>query len=223
MIHLQLEGQRGLQTLQIDLTLRQPWTVLFGVSGTGKSSILRALCGLWKPARCRLQMDHVTLDAQPPHRRRIALVAQTPSLFPHQTACKNVQFSLPHGEEADALQLLERFHVAHTAQRKPHTLSGGEQQRVALARALASSPKLLLLDESFSGTDLGLRAELIATLKQMQRERGFQILSVTHDVPEALQSADEVALLQGGRIVLQDTPAAALHQQRSELQRIVRD
>ena len=154
------------------------------------------------------------------------MVAQHTALFPHMTAIENVLFALktrdgaPHSERvAAARRLLRRFHTRDAAGKYPRMLSGGEQQRVALARAIASSPHLLLLDEAFTGLQTHLRAELVDEVKAWQRASGVPVVSVTHDVAEALACADDVLRIADGRIVGQGVPQDVLADERAALLR----
>lgn len=213
--------------LQATFTLTAPWTVLFGPSGSGKSTLLRLIAGLWAPADASVVFHNEDLTRLPPHRRRIAMVAQRPSLFPHMDARSNVAFALSNSHDDKrshrgkarelAEELLERFQAGHVARQKPEELSGGEMQRVALARAIASRPRLLLLDEVFSGMNHLLRSELIAELKRWQSETGTPILSVTHDVAEALDAATETLKLEDGRITAQGPTSETLAPERTAL------
>jgi ABC-type Fe3+/spermidine/putrescine transport system ATPase subunit len=224
MLELNLHASRGALSFEIHLHARQPWTVLFGTSGSGKSSILRAIAGLWQPASTRVVLADQDISALPPHRRRIALVTHHAALLPHKTAIQNVLFPLSSSHEKNsAEELLQRFHVAHVQDRKPHRLSGGEQQRVALARAIASNPRVLLLDEALSGLDLTLRSEILLELKTWQAKTGALILSVTHNLSETLESADEVMLLDEGRIVRSGTAREVLSDRREHLLKLLTD
>ncbi|MCX7357103.1 MAG: ABC transporter ATP-binding protein [Alphaproteobacteria bacterium] len=142
--------------------------------------------------------------------RRIGMVFQDYSLFPHLTAGANVAFGLDKLDRAErdetALKWLDRVGLKHRANAYPHELSGGEQQRVALARALAPKPRAILLDEPFSGLDAGLRAELRdATLATLAETR-TTTLFVTHDAEDALQAADRIVIMKAGRVLQEGVP-----------------
>jgi molybdate transport system ATP-binding protein len=186
-------------------------TVLFGPSGSGKSTTLSAIAGLVRPAEGRITLgDEVWLDSPkgiyvPVQRRRVAFVFQTLALFPHMTALDNVAYGMARSLDrparaARAVAMLERLRVAHLFDRKPHSFSGGEAQRVALARALATSPRVILLDEPFSALDRELRIELIADLRDTIRELDVPVLFVTHHRQEARALGDRLVLLEGGRV-----------------------
>jgi molybdate transport system ATP-binding protein len=184
-------------------------TVLFGPSGSGKSTTLSAIAGLVRPASGRIAVgDEVWFDSAAKihlaaHRRRVAFVFQSLALFPHMTALQNVlygmQRTLRRSTRAEhAVALLDRLRVRHLAGRKPRTFSGGEAQRVALARALATSPRVILLDEPFSALDRELRVELIADLRESIRELSLPVVFVTHHRDEARALGDRMVLIEGG-------------------------
>jgi len=186
-------------------------TVLFGPSGSGKSTTLSAIAGLVRPAEGRITLgDEVWFDSSAKvhvavQRRRVAFVFQTLALFPHMTALENVTYGMARSLDrtaraARAVGMLERLRVPHLADRKPHSFSGGEAQRVALARAVATSPRVILLDEPFSALDRDLRIELISDLRDTIRELDVPVLFVTHHRQEARALGDRLVLLEGGRV-----------------------
>jgi iron(III) transport system ATP-binding protein len=187
---------------------------LLGPSGSGKSTILRLIAGL-EPldgGEIRIADEIVSSPGrtQSAEARRVGMVFQDYSLFPHMSAAANVAFglySMARAErEAEALRWLERVGLERRAHAYPHELSGGEQQRVALARALAPRPRAILLDEPFSGLDAVLRAELRdATLATLAASKTTTIF-VTHDAEDALQAADRLAILKAGRVLQEGTP-----------------
>ena len=222
-----------LGTLEIDatFTLTRPWTILFGCSGSGKSTILRAIAGLLQPDRAKIVIHWknqalVAVDTDAgillrPHKRPIRWAAQRPALFPHMTVRENLSFAseVKHagGEEAIALAM-QSFRLGHLASRRGSFLSGGEQQRISIARAaIAANGRLLLLDEPFSGLDTPLRDELLADLQIWAAESGTPILSVTHDISEAFQLNAEVLKLHNGRITAQGPAPTVLAQERTRL------
>nr|WP_274705519.1 ABC transporter ATP-binding protein [Salipiger pentaromativorans] len=188
-------------------------TCLLGPSGCGKSTTLRMIAGVDMQDEGTIHVDGKlicdTVFRIPPERRQIGLMFQDFALFPHLSVGENVAFGLkgPKSEKrARAEDLLSRVGLAHFIDEYPHQLSGGEQQRVALARALAPRPKIMLMDEPFSGLDNrlrdGIRDETLALLK----EEGASVLLVTHEPEEAMRMADEIALMRGGRIVQRGAP-----------------
>ncbi|MFQ5775180.1 MAG: ABC transporter ATP-binding protein [Kiloniellaceae bacterium] len=182
---------------------------LLGPSGCGKTTALRVAAGLEPLQRGRLLMDGRTVaDATvdvPPEQRGVGLVFQDYALFPHLSVRDNVGFGLTRlsaaERRAQARQVLERVGMTDYAEAYPHRLSGGQQQRVALARALAPKPKLMLLDEPFSGLDWQLRNQIRDETLHVLKESGAATLMVTHDPEEAMFMADRVALMRAGRIV----------------------
>ncbi len=197
--------------LDVDFTAPPGVTVLFGPSGSGKSTTLAAIAGLARPAAGRIALGDIPwfdADARVDvavHRRRVAYVFQSLALFPHLSAVSNVAYGMPReldrqARTGKAISLLERFHVAHLAQRRPPTFSGGEAQRVALARALASDPQVILLDEPFSALDRDLRLELIAELRDTLRDLGAPVVFVTHHRQEARALGQRLVVLAKGRV-----------------------
>ncbi len=197
--------------LDVDFTAPPGVTVLFGPSGSGKSTTLAAIAGLARPAAGRIALgDTAWFDSDGQidvavHRRRVAYVFQSLALFPHLSAVHNVAYGMPReldrqARTGKALSLLERFHVAHLAHRRPPTFSGGEAQRVALARALASDPHVILLDEPFSALDRDLRLELITELRDTLRDLGAPVVFVTHHRQEARALGERLVVLAKGRV-----------------------
>ncbi len=167
-------------------------------------------------------LDGVELAGLPAHRRRAALVAQQPMPFPHLTVRQNVGFAARGGPETGEVvdYALERFRLLPLAGRAVANLSGGERQRVCLARAVASLPRLLLLDESFSGLHRELRDELLEVLREIQAgPGGMPIVSVTHDVAEAFACGGEVLRIDAGRVVARGAATEVLAAERTELLR----
>jgi thiamine transport system ATP-binding protein len=179
---------------------------LLGPSGCGKSTLLRAVAGLERPSSGTVCWDGSDLAAVPVHRRGFGLMFQDGQLFPHRDVGGNVEFGLRMaGQDAPTrrrrvAELLELVGLASYARRPVATLSGGEQQRVALARALAPRPRLLLLDEPLSALDRTLRERLAAEISTILAETGTTALYVTHDHDEAFTVADEIAVMDEGRL-----------------------
>lgn len=197
---------------------------LMGVSGAGKSTVLRAIAALEPISAGTITVGGFTLEAGPlpPQsrlrelRRQVGVVFQTASLFEHMTALQNVTLAPIHAlgwptakAEEVARTLLASLGVAARADAYPRQLSGGEAQRVAIARALAPDPRLLLMDEPTSALDPARRAALGAALRALVRD-GRGLLVATHDVDFAVAYADRVAVLHGGRIDEAGPPATVL-------------
>jgi len=181
---------------------------LIGPSGCGKTTVLRLAAGL-EP----LQHGRIAIGGQivaggghslPPEARGVGLLFQDFALFPHLSVADNVGFGLRRLRGAERrrriAQTLEQVQLGGYAASYPHMLSGGQQQRVALARALAPAPKVLLLDEPFSGLDVTLRREVRDETLHVLKSSGVATLMVTHDPEEAMFMADRIALMRGGRL-----------------------
>ncbi len=195
----------------VDLTVGEGELVcLLGPSGCGKTTVLRVAAGLetLQAGRVLIGGEEVARPgvSRPPEDRGVGLVFQDYALFPHLTVAENVGFGVGCTPAA-AREMLERVDMAAHAERDPHALSGGEQQRVALARALAPKPRLLLLDEPFSGLDIRLRDKVRDVTLRVLQDAGIATLIVTHDPEEAMYMADRIALMREGRIVQSGAPA----------------
>ena len=195
--------------LELALALGRETFALVGPSGAGKTTVLRAVAGLARPAAGRIVLDgEVLFDSTlridlPPEARRVGFVFQDYALFPHMTVAQNVAY----GARDRAAELLERFRISHLAGARPGELSGGERQRVGLARALARDPGVLLLDEPLSALDLHTRAALRLELKEILDELALPVLLVTHDFHDAAVLAERVAAIADGRIRQVGTPS----------------
>jgi ABC-type sulfate/molybdate transport systems ATPase subunit len=183
---------------------------LLGPSGSGKSTLLRCIAGLEEPQSGRILWGGERLDLVPTHRRRVGMLFQEPALFPHLRVWRNVAFGLryrpdaPRGwarrrwERDEAARWLELVQVDRLDARVDE-LSGGQRQRVALARTLAAKPRIVLLDEPFSGLDRDLRDELGPKVKDLLAAQGVAALWVTHDRDEAHRLGDRVWRMVDGR------------------------
>jgi iron(III) transport system ATP-binding protein len=193
---------------------------LLGPSGSGKSSLLRAIAGFESIQAGEIEVEAVCLSkAQyqvPPEQRQIGMVFQDYALFPHLTVAENIAFGLagkPYAaQQARVSELLQLIGLAELAQRYPHQLSGGQQQRVALARALAPKPRLLLLDEPFSGLDAFLREQLAADVQRVLQSEKITALFVTHDQQEAFALADRIGVIFAGQLQQWAEPLTLYHQ-----------
>jgi ABC-type Fe3+/spermidine/putrescine transport system ATPase subunit len=177
---------------------------LLGPSGCGKTTLLRCIAGLVQPDGGDILVDGQSLVRLPAHKRNLGMVFQSYALFPHLTVQKNVEFGLrdrgsPAGD-ARVREALELVRMEGYAGQYPRQLSGGQQQRVALARALATSPRILLLDEPLAALDAKLRESVQVELRQLQRKLRITTIFVTHDQREAMTISDRVAMMHNGRI-----------------------
>jgi molybdate transport system ATP-binding protein len=185
-------------------------TVLLGPSGAGKTTVFRHIAGFIKPDEGSIQLHgqmladttrHIHLSAQ---ERNLGYVFQHHALFPHLTVLQNVVYGHPHSQgaaaETEARGWIERLGLTGLEQNYPASLSGGERQRVALARALISRPQMLLLDEPLSAVDYTLRQAIRGDLIALQRQLAIPMLIITHDLSEALVMADQLVMMEQGRV-----------------------
>ncbi|WP_299350107.1 ABC transporter ATP-binding protein [uncultured Shimia sp.] len=188
-------------------------TCLLGPSGCGKSTTLRMIAGVEMQDSGEIYVDGNlicdTVFRVPPERRHIGLMFQDFALFPHLTVADNVAFGLKgtkDSKRARVEELLSKVGLSWAVDKFPHVLSGGEQQRIALARALAPRPRIMLMDEPFSGLDNRLRDDIRDETLSVLKEEDTAVLLVTHEPEEAMRMADEIALMRDGKIVQQGAP-----------------
>jgi spermidine/putrescine transport system ATP-binding protein len=191
--------------LSLDIE-RGCFVALLGPSGCGKTTTLRMIGGFEEPTSGQIMLGDRDVASQPAYKRDVNTVFQSYALFPHLSSFENVAFGLRRrkvkGDEvrrrtADALELVG---LAGMEKRKPSQMSGGQQQRVALARALVNRPRVLLLDEPLGALDLKLRKQMQLELKSIQREVGLTFIHVTHDQEEAMTMADQIIVMNHGKI-----------------------
>ncbi len=197
-------------TLEVEVEMHRHVTAIFGPSGAGKTSLLDLIAGLRAARSAFIQLDGTVLTdsakhfSVPPHQRGIGYVPQDLALFPHLSVLRNLLYGQKSGGANDPAFRFE--HVAEVLEIQPLVargvteLSGGEKQRVALARALLASPRLLLLDEPLASLDAPLKAKIIPYLARVRDEFRIPMLCVTHDRFEALALADEIVVLQDGKV-----------------------
>ncbi|MDY7577662.1 putative 2-aminoethylphosphonate ABC transporter ATP-binding protein [Herbaspirillum sp. RTI4] len=176
---------------------------LLGPSGCGKTTLLRIIAGLEVQDSGGLTMDQREIGNLPPAQRNYGIVFQSYALFPNLSVADNIAYALRSNrleKNRRVDELLDLVGLAGAEQRYPAQLSGGQQQRVALARALATSPRLLLLDEPLSALDAKVRERLRQELRNLQRKLGITTIMVTHDQDEALEIADTIVVMNEGRI-----------------------
>jgi molybdate transport system permease protein len=187
-------------SLEIAHRARGPRLALLGPSGAGKSVTLRLLAGLLASEGGHVRAGSRALERLPAERRGIGYVPQHPALLPRRTVWRQVTLGAG-ARPGVAAWWLERLGLEGLEDRYPEELSGGQQRRVALARALAIEPRMLLLDEPFTGLDAPVRDRLRRDLRRLQREAGLCTVIVTHDPEEAALLADEIVMLAGGRVL----------------------
>jgi molybdate transport system permease protein len=202
---LKLERQLGGFRLDLQWSPRQRRLAILGPSGSGKSLTLKIIAGIESCDRGMVMIDGKNISALAPAARGLAYVPQNYGLFPHLTAIEQVQFA-PDSDPDLTGFWLGRLGLRGLEQRQPAALSLGQQQRVALARALVRPSRLLLLDEPFSALDAVLRANLRQEMLALQGELGAATILVTHDPVEAALLADELLVLEGGRMLHQARP-----------------
>lgn len=195
-------------TLDIKFAVNNEILILFGPSGAGKTTILRAIAGLVKPDEGEiLHNNQIFFSSKekkfmPPQLRRVGYMFQEFALFPHMNVKKNIWYGVKK-EDNNSRELYERLlgllRIEHLTSRFIDKLSGGEKQRVALARALMAEPSILLLDEPLSALDSDTRLELQAELKNIQKIWGIPFILVTHDLVEARALGDQFLFLEKGR------------------------
>jgi len=212
---LSVAMRHGLGRLTLDVAFEAPpgVTVLFGRSGSGKTSVVNAVAGLLRPERGRVAVDGWELfDTEarrwlPPHRRRLGYIFQEGRLFPHMTVKQNLGYGRwfagrgGPGESMD--RVVEMLGVGHLLSRHPRDLSGGEKQRVAIGRALLARPRLLLADEPLAALDEARKAEILPYFERLRDEVSVPVLYVTHSAAEVARLATTVVVLEEGRVMRQ--------------------
>ncbi|MBR9893892.1 molybdenum ABC transporter ATP-binding protein [bacterium] len=197
---------------QLDIAFEAPpgLTVLFGRSGSGKTTIVNAVAGLLRPDAGRIALgDQVLFDSarrvwQPPHRRRLGYIFQDARLFPHLTVRQNLLYGrwfAPRDSRPDEIdRVIEMLGIAPLLSRRPGALSGGERQRVAIGRALLAKPRLILADEPLAALDEARKSEILPYFERLRDETRVPILYVSHAPAEVARLATSVVALQDGRV-----------------------
>ena len=207
MLSLNVMQQQGDHVLEVDLQIpAKGITAIFGVSGAGKTSLINAISGLTQPQRGRIQLhDRLLFDAEqkialPPEKRRIGYVFQDARLFPHYRVRGNLQYGMAPRMKAQFDSLVSLLGLEALLPRFPLSLSGGEKQRVAIGRALLTAPDMLLLDEPLASLDLPRKRELMPYLQKLAKQVEIPMLYVSHSLEEILQLADNVLVLDAGKV-----------------------
>ena len=208
-VELELDKKKILKDISLEVRSGEILALL-GESGCGKSSLLKAMLGLYPLSKGKIFFQGKEIQNLPSHRRGISVVFQDLRLFPHLNVGENVGFSLelqkvPKAERKKRVEeLLKLVQLEGYSERRIDSLSGGQMQRVAIARALAMNEKLLFLDEPFSALDPNLRREMGDFLLELQRKENLTVVLVTHDQEEALRLAHRIALMKDGEILQVD-------------------
>jgi len=193
---------------------------VLGPSGCGKSTLLSLIAGLMPPDSGEVRWAGDSMRGTPTHRRNFGLMFQDYALFPHLSVGDNVGFGLRgEDERARVPELLARVGLNGFERRDTQTLSGGEAQRVALARAVAPRPRLLMLDEPLGALDRALREQLTIELQRLLREFGQTAIYVTHDQQEAFGIADQILIMNAGRVIQIGSPEAVYRQPANDFVR----
>ena len=205
----QIGKQFGAATVlpSVDLTIPDgSFTVIVGPSGCGKSTLLRIIAGLDNPTRGQVVIDDRDVTNVDPAERGIAMVFQAYALYPHMTVAENIGFPLkmarlPRAEiEQRVAAAAETLKLEPLLSRRPRALSGGQRQRVAIGRAIVREPDVFLFDEPLSNLDAALRTQMRVELAELHRKLGSTMIYVTHDQVEAMTMADQIVVMNGGRV-----------------------
>ena len=224
-----LQGGNGKMTLEVNGHISPgDLVVIYGVSGAGKTSILRMIAGLFNPESGKIEINNTCwFDSQKninikPQYRKVGFVWQDYALFPNMTVKQNLRFALQKGQSEKIItELMEIIELTGLQNRKPHTLSGGQQQRVALARALVRKPQILLLDEPLSALDDSMRMKMQDYLLKVHEQYKLTTILVTHDMAEIFKLAKKIFILDQGRFIKEGTPHEVFsHQEISGKYRI---
>lgn len=219
-LHKTYQETKALSGISFEVPLGKI-VALIGPSGCGKSTLLNIIAGLEKPDLGELLWNNVSLSNTPPHRRNFGLMFQDNALFPHRSTFENVAFSLQikHWSKDEinkrVQEVLELVGLPGFEHRDVNTLSGGEEQRVALARSLVPKPRLLMLDEPLGSLDRNLRERLVFDLRNILRHSEQTTLYVTHDQEEAFVLADQIVLMNAGKVEQIGAPFEVYHQPNS--------
>lgn len=212
MLQINVKKQLGQLALQADLQIpEQGVTAIFGLSGSGKTSLINLVSGLTAPDEGFIRLNTCTLvDTEtqqnvPVHQRKIGYVFQDARLFPHYTVKGNLRYGANNVSQTDFDYIVELLGIGHLLKRYPLTLSGGEKQRVAIGRALLTDPDILLMDEPLSALDVPRKRELMGYLERLSKEINIPILYVTHSLDELLRLADRVVLMENGKVKAYDS------------------
>ncbi len=211
---IQIQCHYQLQDFDLDINIELPYrgiTVIFGASGSGKTTLLKIISGLIKTDKANIMVNNQIWQNNrinlPTHKRSLGYIFQEPALFTHMSVYDNIKYGyerLGKGEKKIKIDaVIEALSIAHLLKRKTQNLSGGEKQRVAIARAITRNPKILLMDEPLSALDQQAKKEIIPYLQNLYSVFSIPSLYVSHDLLEISKLADEILVLEKGRIIKQ--------------------
>ncbi len=214
MLEINVTKRLGNFELQLNAQIpSQNVTALFGLSGSGKSSVINLISGLIHPDQGHIKLDDkILVDTAkgiclPPNKRHMGYVFQDGRLFPHYSVKGNLRYAMQAKSGKSAVEfdrIVQLLGIEHLLNRYPISLSGGEKQRVAIGRALLSQPEMLLMDEPLSALDLPRKQELLSYLENLAQQIAIPILYVTHSVDELTTLAEQVILMENGKIIAFD-------------------
>lgn len=210
---LRVSLQHRLGDFALDVAFEAPTglTCLFGRSGSGKTTVVNAVAGLFRPDAGWVDLDGVTLSNLPTPARRVGYVFQDARLFPHLTVRQNLRYGgfVRRRPVAGFDQIVTLLDIAPLLDRRPAALSGGEKSRVAIGRALLSDPRLLLMDEPLAALDEARKAEILPYIERLRDETGLPILYVSHSLSEVARLATTIVVMDAGRVI-RSGPAAEI-------------
>ena len=211
MLHINIKKQLGNLALRANLAIpSQGVTAIFGLSGSGKTSLINLVSGLIQPDEGFIHLNDRTLvdtanrQQIGVHQRRVGYVFQDARLFPHYNVKGNLTYGMKNASREEFDYIVDLLGIRHLLKRYPLTLSGGEKQRVAIGRTLLTDPEILLMDEPLSALDVPRKRELMHYIERLSQEISIPILYVTHSLDELLRLADRVVLLENGRVKAYD-------------------
>ena len=205
-INLTFGKEKILDGLNLSINKGQ-FIAITGVSGSGKTSLLRIICGLEKPNDGEVHLDNnILLNDKisiPTEKRNIGLVIQEKVLFPHLNVKKNIEFgiSTKNNKQDISKDMMEKLNILDLAKKYPNELSGGESQRVALGRSIVMKPKVLMFDEPFTGLDKELKIKIYPIIKSILLKNEITAIMVTHDLNEVKALADQCYNLKNGKLI----------------------
>jgi molybdate/tungstate transport system ATP-binding protein len=208
----------------INLSVAQgSYFVLLGPTGSGKTLLLEAVVGAYRPREGNIIVDGEDVSSLPPEKRKISYAPQNYLLFDNMTVRGNVEFGL-HAKGIAEIErrnrtkhLLDLLGISHLANRFPRNLSGGERQRVSLARALVVEPRAVLLDEPLSAVDAATKSSILDYLRRVHKETGVTVIHVTHDQIEAAMVADRIGVIKNGKMVQVGAPTDVIERPSAEV------